>query len=159
MFKVDYNAVLNLEGETDFVGYAANDTDARDGYLVSMASRCELSVGQEGIAILLDTVLRRERRTVGRCRLVDRRWPPSGGDTTNPRDIICTTFRSLRVRCRSAVAQWAIDNDLRIKFERITYTNYALRSTVLGAHVEQKGSLVDSDKLHFGLHTRKASLP
>ena len=55
-FKVDYNAVLNLEGETDFVGYAANDTDARvmaiyvDGEPVD-----ELSVGQEGIAILDST--------------------------------------------------------------------------------------------------------
>ena len=164
-FKVDYNAVLNLEGETDFIGYVANDTDARVmAIYVDGESLQELNAGQEGIAILDSTPF----------------YGESGGQVG---DAGLLTAEGLRVEVRDTTKSQghhlhhiqvtegtlgvgntvfaAIDNDLRVKIRAnhsATHLMHSALRQVLGAHVEQKGSLVDSDKLRFDFsHTQGVS--
>ena len=75
-FKVDYSQSLNVEGETDFVGYEADQaTGSIVAILVDGEAAASLEAGQSG-AVILDRTpfLRRERWTSRGLWSVARDW-------------------------------------------------------------------------------------
>ncbi len=156
-FKVDYTQTVNTDGETNFVGY---DADLADGSLVAIFIENEslecLQAGQSGVVILDKTPFYGESGgQVGDCghffigddvvAQVINTTKSHGhhlhhvtvtADILNVGDIVEARVDS-KVRDRT-----------RLNHSATHLLHEALRRE-LGEHIEQKGSLVDSDRLRF----------
>ena len=155
-FKMDYNATLNLEGETKFLGYEA--TTAK-GTVVALLKDSEavaaLSDGEAGVVVLDRTPFYGESGgQVGDCGYLR-----GDGVTLEVRDTtkaqqhhlhhVQVTDGSVRVGDRlDAEIDAALRQRIRLNHSATHLLHAALRKH-LGEHVTQKGSLVDGDKLRF----------
>ena len=155
-FKVDYSQSLNLDGETDFVGY---ETDHAKGKVVAILSegvQCDtLEADQSGVVILDRTPFYGESGgQVGDCgRLTTPNAAADVTDTTKAQGhhLHHVTVTSGSIKVGDAVdAQ--IDSGLRDRTRLNHSATHLLHEALrreLGDHILQKGSLVDSQRLRF----------
>jgi len=155
-FKVDYSQSLNLDGETDFVGY---ETDHAEGKVVAILSegvQCDtLEADQSGVVILDRTPFYGESGgQVGDCgRLTTPNVAADVTDTTKAQGhhLHHVTVTSGSIKVGDAVdAQ--IDSGLRDRTRLNHSATHLLHEALrreLGDHILQKGSLVDSQRLRF----------
>jgi alanyl-tRNA synthetase len=155
-FKVDYSDTLAVEGETTFVGYETTQCDAS---IVALIHEGELvdavSEGMEAIAILDVTPFYGESGgQVGDCGVL------ISGDARI--DVVDTTKAKGHHLHHIRVAQGALSvgdrvdasvdasirQRIRLNHSSTHLMHEALRR-VLGEHVVQKGSLVNSERLRF----------
>jgi alanyl-tRNA synthetase len=155
-FKVDYNDVLKLEGRTRFTGY---DSLAGEGVVTALlrdgAEVKALSADESGVLVLDCTPFYGESGgQVGDAGYL------SGdnvrlevSNTTKSSDQHLHHIKVLQgsVKCGdklSAEVDAAVRQRTRLNHSATHLLHAALRR-VLGEHVQQKGSLVDSQRLRF----------
>jgi alanyl-tRNA synthetase len=155
-FKVDYNDVLSLEGCTEFTGY---DATAGEGIVTAILRDGEevdgLSADESGVVVLDRTPFYGESGgqvgDTGYLRSGDTRLEVA--DTTKASDQHLHHVKVLSGSVKVGdTLQAEIDNDLRQRTRlnhSATHLLHAALRSVLGEHVQQKGSLVDSEKLRF----------
>ena len=155
-FKVDYSAVVALDGETVFLGYETTSAQAHIVALLHDGEKVErLTDGQEGIVVLDQTPFYGESGgQVGDCGFFS--------CDSNRADVRDTTksqghhLHHVRVtagvltvgQAVSAHVDPSVRQRIRLNHSATHLLHEALRR-VLGAHVAQKGSLVDSERLRF----------
>ena len=155
-FKVDYSGVVALEGETAFLGYEATSAQGHIVALLSDGEKVErLTEGQEGVVVLDQTPFYGESGgQVGDCGLLS-----SDSNRADVRDTtksqghhlhhVSVTAGALTVgQTVSATVDASVRQRIRLNHSATHLLHEALRR-VLGAHVAQKGSLVDSERLRF----------
>ena len=155
-FKVDYSGVVALEGETAFLGYEATSAQGHIVALLSDGEKVErLTEGQKGVVVLDQTPFYGESGgQVGDCGLLS-----SDSNRADVRDTtksqghhlhhVRVTAGALTVgQTVSATVDASVRQRIRLNHSATHLLHEALRR-VLGAHVAQKGSLVDSERLRF----------
>ena len=155
-FKVDYSQTLNVEGETEFLGY---ETDQAAGAVVAIlvdgvSVKC-LEADQSGVVILDRTPFYGESGgQVGDCgQLVAAGTAVDVTDTTKSQGHhlhhVTVTSGSLKVGDEvDARIDATVRNRTRLNHSATHLLHEALRRE-LGDHILQKGSLVDSQRLRF----------
>ena len=155
-FKVDYSQSLNVEGETDFVGYEADQaTGSIVAILVDGEAAAFLEAGQSGAVILDRTPFYGESGgQVGDCgRLLATGSELDVTDTTKAQGhhlhYVTVTSGSVRVGDSvDAKIDAQVRNRTKLNHSATHLLHEALRRA-LGDHILQKGSLVDSRRLRF----------
>ena len=155
-FQVDYNNMINVEGETEFLGYAEVESTASiRGLFVEGEARDAITAGESAVVILDRTPF----------------YGESGGQVGDT-GYISTDSARLEVRDTTKAqghhlhhvlvvegtlhaddhVNAVIDASLRTRIKAnhsATHLMHEALRQVLGEHVQQKGSLVDADKLRF----------
>ena len=155
-FKVDYSQTLNVEGETEFLGYEMDQAaGAVVAILVDGASVECLEADQSGVVILDRTPFYGESGgQVGDCgQLVAADTAADVTDTTKSQGHhlhhVTVTSGSLKVGDEvDARIDATVRNRTRLNHSATHLLHEALRRE-LGDHILQKGSLVDSQRLRF----------
>ena len=155
-FGVDYNSLIKLDAATEFLGYEYSKADAvvvallKDG-----AEVAQLSEGEQGIVVLNQTPFYAEAGgQVGDCgRLTAADLCFEVQDTTKASDAYLhhgvMSQGSLKVG-DTLTAQVASEVRAATALNHsATHLLHAALRKVLGEHVQQKGSLVDSQRLRF----------
>ena len=164
-FKVDYNDVLKLEGSTEFTGY---DSLAGEGKVTALLSDGEsvsvLNADESGLLVLDRTPFYGESGgqagDTGYLSAGDARLEVT--NTTKAQDQHLHHVKVLQgsVRCGDTVTA-EVDAGVRQRTRlnhSATHLLHAALRRVLGEHVQQKGSLVDSERLRFDFsHTEGVS--
>ena len=155
-FKVDYNDVLTLEGSTTFTGY---DSLAGAGVVTAILRDGEevdsLATDESGVVVLDSTPFYGE--SGGQAG--DSGYLSGDGlklevsDTTKGSDQHLHHVKVLQgTLSKGDALQAQVDNDLRQRTRlnhSATHLLHAALREVLGDHVQQKGSLVDCQRLRF----------
>ena len=155
-FKVDYSQSLNLDGETDFVGYETDHGEGKVIAILSDGAQCDtLEADQSGVVILDCTPFYGESGgQVGDCgRLTT---PDAAADVTDTTKAQGHHLHHVTVTSGSIKVGEAVDAQIDSGLRDRTRLNHsathllheALRRE-LGDHILQKGSLVDSQRLRF----------
>jgi alanyl-tRNA synthetase len=155
-FSVDYSQTLNLEGATEFIGYDQQTGSANVIALLRSGKPVDsIAIGDSGVVVLNKTPFYAESGgqagdtgyLTGEGITVEVLDTTQSGShylhhinviegTLNQGDQITTTIDNA-VRCNTALNHSA------------THLLHAALRKVLGSHVEQKGSLVNSERLRF----------
>ncbi|MEM1111052.1 MAG: alanine--tRNA ligase [Pseudomonadota bacterium] len=155
-FKVDYNDMLTLEGSTDFLGYECTESEGRVTALLRAGESVELMATDEVGALVLDATpfYAESGGQVG-----DTGYLTAAGvklevtDTTKAGDQHVHHVKVLEGSIAVgdtvlATADAGVRQRTRLNHSATHLMHEALRR-VLGEHVAQKGSLVDSERLRF----------
>jgi alanyl-tRNA synthetase len=165
-FSVDYNAAITLEGATEFTGY---DALAGEGTVLALYRDGEpveaLAEGEEGVVVLDRTPFYGESGG----QVGDTGFLEAGGARFEVRDTTKGSNHHLHhgavLAGRLAVGdtlQASVDGSVRQATalnHSATHLLHAALREVLGAHVQQKGSLVDSQRLRFDFSHGEALTP
>ena len=155
-FGMDYNSLIKVDVPTVFLGYDANHGNGKvialykDGVAVDV-----LKEGEEGVVILDQTPFYGESGG----QVGDRGYLLAGGSRFDVRDTTKTSgaflhhgvavLSDLAVGAEvSAVVDETLQRATGLNHSATHLLHAALRQ-VLGDHVQQKGSLVDSQRLRF----------
>jgi alanyl-tRNA synthetase len=165
-FRVDYNAVLTLEGSTEFTGY-----DSLEGEGTVTALLCDgvevesLSTDQQGVVVLDRTPFYAESGG----QVGDTGYLQSPGlrlevaDTSKAQSQHLHHVRVLEGTVRVGDRlRAAVDASVRQRTRlnhSATHLMHAALRRILGEHVTQKGSLVDSERLRFDFSHFEAVTP
>ena len=155
-FQVDYNNVINVEGETEFLGYAEVDSmSSVRGLFVEGEARDAITAGESAVLILDRTPFYGESGgQVGdtgymhtdSARLEVRDTTKAQGHHLHH---VFVVEGSLNAGDQvNAVIDASLRTRIKVNHSATHLMHEALRQ-VLGEHVQQKGSLVDADKLRF----------
>lgn len=165
-FGLDYNTLVKVDVATEFTGYAATSGSAKivaiyqDGQSVDV-----LSEGQEGVIVLNQTPFYAESGgQIGDCGFIQ-----AGNSRFDVRDTTKTggAFLHHGVLASGSLTIGApVETHVDAEVRHATALNHsathllhaALRQ-VLGEHVQQKGSLVDSQRLRFDFSHFEAIKP
>ncbi|WP_375122559.1 alanine--tRNA ligase [Pseudomonas sp. LW8] len=165
-FGLDYNTLVKVDVATEFTGYAATRGSAKivaiykDGQSVDV-----LSEGQEGVIVLNQTPFYAESGgQIGDCGFIQ-----AGDSRFDVRDTTKTggAFLHHGVLASGSLTIGApVETHVDAEVRHATALNHsathllhaALRQ-VLGEHVQQKGSLVDSQRLRFDFSHFEAIKP
>lgn len=155
-FKVDYTAGLKLEGETKFTGYSTVTGESsitalyKDGEEVN-----SLAEGEEGVILLDSTPFYAE--SGGQAG--DSGYLSSSSGRFEVRDCTKQGNNHLHVGVvlqgslnKGDVVATSVDQEVRQATalnHSATHLLHAALREILGEHVTQKGSLVDSERLRF----------
>ncbi len=155
-FQVDYHNVINVGGETEFLGYTETEsTSSVQGLFVDGEARNAITSGESAVVILDRTPF----------------YGESGGQVGDT-GYLSTDSAKLEVRDTTKAqghhlhhvlvvegtlnagdeVNAIIDASLRTRIKAnhsATHLMHEALRQVLGEHVQQKGSLVDADKLRF----------
>ncbi|BBP84566.1 alanine--tRNA ligase [Pseudomonas sp. Pc102] len=165
-FGMDYNSLVKVEGETRFLGYQGHSGSGqivalfKDGQAVD-----SLKEGEEGVVVLDQTPFYAESGgQVGDCGYLE-----GAGVRFDVRD---TTKAGGAFLHHGVVAQGSLSAGASVKAEvagdvrqatalnhSATHLLHAALRQVLGEHVQQKGSLVDSQRLRFDFSHFEAIKP
>ena len=155
-FKVDYSSVLTLEGSTRFTGYDSVTGQGRVTALLRDGQQVDaLSADESGVVVLDSTPFYGESGgQVGDCgQLSGPGTRLDVVDTTKASDQHLHHVKVLQGAVRVGdTLQAQVDDSLRQRIRRnhsATHLLHAALRRVLGEHVTQKGSLVDSERLRF----------
>jgi len=165
-FKVDYNAILKLEGHTEFTGYDSPHGEGTVTALLQDGAEVEsLGTDEAGIVVLSNTPFYGESGG----QVGDTGYLSANGvrlevtDTTRASDQHLHHVKVLEGRvARGDVLEAQVDDSLRQRTRlnhSATHLLHAALRTVLGEHVQQKGSLVDSQRLRFDFSHFEAVTP
>ena len=165
-FKVDYNDVLKLDGSTEFTGYENSQGEGlvtallKDGEMVDA-----LGTDESGIIVLSSTPFYGESGgqvgdtgyiTAAGLKLeVTNTTKASGQHLHHVTVLTGTVSKGDRVIT-------GVDDSLRQRTRlnhSATHLLHAALRSVLGDHVQQKGSLVDSERLRFDFSHFEAVTP
>ena len=165
-FKIDYNDVLKLDGHTEFTGYDSTRGEGtvtallRDGEPVG-----ELSQDDTGVVVLSNTPFYGESGG----QVGDTGYLHADGarlevvDTTKASDQHLHHVKVLRGSVKTGdTLHTEVDDSLRQRTRlnhSATHLLHAALREVLGEHVQQKGSLVDSERLRFDFSHFEAVTP
>lgn len=155
-FKIDYNDVLTLDGETDFIGYEQLSGDAKVVALLRDGEPCEvLAAESKGVVVLDRTPFYAESGgQVGDSGyLKNDKVVLQVSDTTKAsgHHLHHVLVASGEVRVGDVVSTTVdahVRSDIRLNHSATHLLHAALRE-ILGDHVVQKGSLVDANRLRF----------
>ncbi|MDX1589353.1 MAG: alanine--tRNA ligase [Oleiphilaceae bacterium] len=154
-FGVDYNAGLSLEGSTEFTGYDRSEDQARVRAVLVEGEHASAGVGDRAVVVLDRTPFYGESGgQVGDTGVLS--WPggrfevedtqkESGHHLHIGRVVAGTMAPEQKVQAR-------IDDrrrDLTRLNHSATHLLHAALREILGEHVNQKGSLVDAQRLRF----------
>ncbi|VVQ15923.1 Alanine--tRNA ligase [Pseudomonas fluorescens] len=165
-FGMDYNSLVKVDVDTEFTGYTAHSGSAKivaiykDGQSVDV-----LSEGQEGVIVLDQTPFYAESGgQIGDCGFLQ-----AGSARFDVRDTTKTGGAFLHhgvLDSGSLIVgtpvQAQVDADVRHATSlnhSATHLLHAALRQVLGDHVQQKGSLVDSQRLRFDFSHFEAIKP
>ncbi|WLG97112.1 alanine--tRNA ligase [Pseudomonas sp. FP198] len=165
-FGMDYNSLVKVDVATEFTGYAATTGSAKivaiykDGQSVDI-----LSEGQEGVIVLDKTPFYAESGG----QIGDSGYLQAGNSRFDVRDTTKTggaflhhgVLASGSLMVAAPVAAH-VDADVRHATalnHSATHLLHAALRKVLGEHVQQKGSLVDSQRLRFDFSHFEAIKP
>lgn len=165
-FGMDYNALVKVDADTDFTGYVCTSGEGKvialfkDGQAVE-----QLGEGEEGVLVLDRTPFYAESGgQIGDCGFVaapglrfDVRDTTKAGGAFLHHGVV--DHGTLRVGA-SVTAQ--VDASVRqatALSHSATHLLHAALRRVLGDHVQQKGSLVDSQRLRFDFSHFEAIKP
>ncbi|GGJ91259.1 alanine--tRNA ligase [Pseudomonas matsuisoli] len=155
-FGMDYNAVVQVEGETRFLGYDATSGSGRIIALFKQGVSVEaLQEGEEGVVVLDQTPFYAESGG----QVGDWGFLEAPGVRFDVRDTtkVRGAFLHHGVVDKGGLS---VGSDVRAEVDNSVRQNTALNHSathllhaalrqVLGDHVQQKGSLVDSQRLRF----------
>ena len=155
-FKVDYNDVLELEGHTEFTGY---DSLTGEGVVTAILRHGEevvsLAADESGVVVLDRTPFYAESGG----QVGDTGYLAAAGvrvevtDTTKGSDQHLHHVKVLQGNVsKGHILQAEVDSSVRQRTRlnhSATHLLHAALRLVLGEHVQQKGSLVDSERLRF----------
>jgi alanyl-tRNA synthetase len=165
-FGMDYNSLVKVDVDTEFTGYTAHSGSAKivalykDGQSVDV-----LSEGEEGVVVLDQTPFYAESGgQIGDCGFLQ-----AGAARFDVRDTTKTGGAFLHhgvLDSGSLIVgspvQAQVDADVRHATSlnhSATHLLHAALRQVLGDHVQQKGSLVDSQRLRFDFSHFEAIKP
>ncbi|WP_439134587.1 alanine--tRNA ligase [Pseudomaricurvus sp.] len=165
-FKVDYTAGLKLEGETEFTGY---DSVAGESKITALYKDGEevssLAEGDEGVILLDRTPFYAESGG----QVGDTGYVSSQSGRFEVRDCTKQSNHHLHVGIvlqgslsKGDAVDTAVDQDVRQATalnHSATHLMHAALREILGDHVTQKGSLVDSERLRFDFSHFEALKP
>lgn len=155
-FGMDYNSLLKVEGETRFLGYEGTHGAGkvvalfRDGVVVD-----QLRQGEKGVVVLDQTPFYAESGgQVGDCGYLENadvrfevRDTSKAGGVHLHHGIVTRGSLSM-----SSLVQADVHTEVRqatVLNHSATHLLHAALRQILGDHVQQKGSLVDSQRLRF----------
>ena len=155
-FKLNYTQALNLDGSTEFVGYdRLGDTSDIKALVLGSDDVKSLSAGDEGAVVLSSTPFYAE--SGGQAG--DTGYLQNEKGKFEVRDCVKSGSHFLHVGIMlegELVAgeslRAVVDADVRVKTalnHSATHLLHAALRKVLGDHVTQKGSLVNSERLRF----------
>jgi alanyl-tRNA synthetase len=155
-FKVDYNDILKLDGHTEFTGYDGVHGEGTVTALLKGGEEVDtLDAEDVGIVVLSNTPFYGESGG----QVGDTGYMTAKGvklevtDTTKASDQHLHHVKVLEGRVsKGDVLDTRIDDTLRQRTRlnhSATHLLHAALRNVLGDHVQQKGSLVDSERLRF----------
>ncbi|MEH6490512.1 alanine--tRNA ligase [Halopseudomonas sp.] len=165
-FGLDYNSLVKVDAQTRFQGYAGTQGQGavvglyRDGQAVE-----QLSEGESGVVVLDQTPFYAESGgqvgDTGYLELDGMRFEVS--DTTKAGNAHLHHGKVLQGALSSGVTvQARVDDSVRQATalnHSATHLLHAALRQVLGDHVQQKGSLVDSQRLRFDFSHYEAIKP
>lgn len=165
-FGMDYNSLVKVDVATEFTGYKATRGDAKVVALYKEGQQVEqLSEGEEGVVILDTTPFYAESGgQIGDCGYLQ-----AGAVRFDVRDTTKTGGAFLHhgvVASGTLSVGASVSTEVDAEVRNATALNHsathllhaALRQ-VLGEHVQQKGSLVDSQRLRFDFSHFEAIKP
>jgi alanyl-tRNA synthetase len=155
-FTVDYSSTIVLDGATDFTGYdAVNGEGAIVALYQDVQSVESLKQGDEGVIVLSSTAFYAESGgqvgDTGYITAGDNRFEVQDCQKNGSHHLHIGKVLSGEFSC-GATAVTQVDSQVRqatILNHSATHLMHAALRKVLGEHVVQKGSLVDSEKLRF----------
>ncbi len=165
-FGMDYNSLVKVDGETVFLGYKATSGSGKVVALFKAGAAVEqLNEGEEGVVVLDQTPFYAESGgQIGDCGYLQ-----AGGVRFDVRDTTkaggaflhhgVVTEGSLKT---GASIEAHVEADVRQATSlnhSATHLLHAALRQVLGEHVQQKGSLVDSQRLRFDFSHFEAIKP
>ncbi len=165
-FKVDYNEVLKLDGHTEFTGYENLHGEGtvtallRDGEQVT-----SLGTDESGVVVLSNTPFYGESGgQVGDTGYLSARGVRlQVTNTTKTSDQHLHHVKVLEGSVSTGdILDARVDDSLRQRTRlnhSATHLLHAALRTVLGDHVQQKGSLVDAERLRFDFSHFEAVAP
>ncbi|MEW9797503.1 alanine--tRNA ligase [Alteromonas sp. CYL-A6] len=154
-FGTDYNSRLNVEHETAFTGYAQTDGDANVIELIANdAFTDELTDGQEGVVILDSTPFYAESGgqvgDTGVLKVANGEFIVR--DTQKMGNAFAHYGKASGSVKKGDKASAKIDAEKRDAIRKnhsATHLLHAALKEVLGEHVNQKGSLVEAQRMRF----------
>jgi alanyl-tRNA synthetase len=165
-FGMDYNSLVKVDVATEFTGYHATSGSAKVVALYKEGQSVDvLSEGEEGVVVLDQTPFYAESGgQIGDCGYLQ-----AGNARFDVRDTTKTGGAFLHhgvLASGSLVVGAPVDAQVAAEVRHATSLNHsathllhaALRQ-VLGEHVQQKGSLVDSQRLRFDFSHFEAIKP
>ncbi|MCW3150128.1 alanine--tRNA ligase [Stutzerimonas stutzeri] len=165
-FGMDYNSLVKVEGETRFIGYQATFGNGKVLALFKEGMAVDsLSAGEEGVVVLDQTPFYAESGgQIGDCgylaadglRFDVRDTSKAGGAFLHHGILDCGGL------CVGANVEAIVDASVRQATalnHSATHLLHAALRQILGEHVSQKGSLVDSQRLRFDFSHFEAIKP
>ena len=155
-FGLDYNSLIKVDQDTVFTGYEATEGEGKIIALFRDGQEVErLNAGEEGVIVLDQTPFYAESGgQVGDCGTLT-----SAGNRFDVRDTQKASNAHVHhgVLAEGSLAKGdsvnaQVEADLRDRTARnhsATHLLHAALRQVLGEHVQQKGSLVDSQRFRF----------
>ena len=165
-FGIDYNALVKVDSETEFLGYQADQADAKvlmilkDGESVDAAAE-----GEQAVIVLDRTPFYAESGgQVGDCGYLSAEGVRVEVTDTNKSGEAflhhgCVMQGSLQVGDNITAQVDAQVRHATALNHSATHILHAALRDVLGEHVQQKGSLVDSERLRFDFSHSEAVTP
>ncbi|GLK89417.1 alanine--tRNA ligase [Pseudomonas turukhanskensis] len=165
-FAMDYNSLVKVDSETVFLGYKATSGSAKVLALFKAGQAVDaLAAGEEGVVVLDQTPFYAESGgQIGDCGFLqasgvrfDVRDTTKAGGAFLHHGLV--TEGSLNV---GAAVEATVEADVRKATSlnhSATHLLHAALRQVLGEHVQQKGSLVDSQRLRFDFSHFEAIKP
>ncbi|MGK8705183.1 alanine--tRNA ligase [Metapseudomonas otitidis] len=165
-FGMDYNSLIKVDGDTRFLGYAGTSGSGKVVALFKAGAAVDsLAEGEEGVVVLDQTPFYAESGgQVGDCGYLE-----GAGVRFDVRD---TTKAGGAFLHHGIVAKGGLSVGASVKAEAdssvrsatalnhsATHLLHAALRRVLGEHVQQKGSLVDSQRLRFDFSHFEAIKP
>ncbi|PLW69951.1 alanine--tRNA ligase [Pseudohalioglobus lutimaris] len=155
-FKVDYNDILKLEGHTEFTGYDSLHGEGTVTALLRDGAEVDsLDTDETGIVVLSNTPFYGESGG----QVGDTGYMTARGlklEVTNTTKSSDQHLHHVKVLegsvSKGDVLETRVDDSLRQRTRlnhSATHLLHAALRKVLGEHVQQKGSLVDSERLRF----------
>ncbi|OAI94066.1 alanine--tRNA ligase [Pseudomonas putida] len=165
-FGLDYNSLVKVDVDTEFLGYSATEGSAKIVALYKDGQSVEqLGVGEEGVVILDRTPFYAESGG----QIGDTGYLQAGAARFDVRDTTKTGGAFLHhgvIASGKLVVGAQVEARVDADVQKATALNHsathllhaALRQ-VLGEHVQQKGSLVNSQRLRFDFSHPEAVKP
>ncbi|MFU6373666.1 alanine--tRNA ligase [Metapseudomonas otitidis] len=165
-FGMDYNSLVKVDGDTRFLGYAGTSGSGKVVALFKAGAAVDsLAEGEEGVVVLDQTPFYAESGgQVGDCGYLegasvrfDVRDTTKAGGAFLHHGIVAKGGLSVGASVK-AEADSTVRSATALNHSATHLLHAALRR-VLGEHVQQKGSLVDSQRLRFDFSHFEAIKP
>lgn len=165
-FGMDYNSLVKVDGDTRFLGYAGTSGSGKVVALFKAGAAVDsLAEGEEGVVVLDQTPFYAESGgQVGDCGYLegtgvrfDVRDTTKAGGAFLHHGIVAKGGLSVGASVK-AEADSSVRSATALNHSATHLLHAALRR-VLGEHVQQKGSLVDSQRLRFDFSHFEAIKP